>query len=194
MQVHHAVVVTSFDRDNIRTAHRKAMELFAGRHLEVTKPSFRGSFGISSFMVAPDGATPGTNTYEEHQRLRERFADWLRHNAGLVDFLEVDVPCNKTHGRHTVDEYRMKDGVREVFDKLFESGVTDVDSGEALTSVLELADGDYDDVRDALQAHFNVALKVDGKWFNTLREIHALLRVALRRDQSARRRRRVRNP
>ncbi len=79
----HKAIVVIGHREEITEAHQAATGLFpADGYPEVT-PVMLGSNSWASFMVAPDGCGIGGPTYEQAERDRDRFIDWLRSRPDL---------------------------------------------------------------------------------------------------------------
>jgi len=73
---HHGIVVTSWDRPLLLTAHGKACQVFPEGH--ITEPTEKQTNGYSSFLVAPDGSKEGWEESDEGDCRRREFIDWLR--------------------------------------------------------------------------------------------------------------------
>ncbi len=80
---HHAILVTSYNKEYAEEAHEKATEIFAGTE-DLTAGSLLPSPLMVSpansyytFVVPPDGSKEGWKTSDRGDECRERFVDWL---------------------------------------------------------------------------------------------------------------------
>jgi hypothetical protein len=115
---HHAIIVTSWDREAIKQAHTKARELLlAINHY----PKFRniseivdGAInGQCSFFIAPDGSKEGWQTSDQGDKMRADFIEYLestRYEDGSIALKYVEISFGE-------DDYRpsaiTKDGTIE---------------------------------------------------------------------------------
>lgn len=197
MKVHRAIVVTGFRKENVTAARRKAMEIFEGKECEVTRLTYRGAHGITSFMVAPDGTLDGSTNEARILRARQQYAEWLNANSGLFDFIEVEIPCkkaamdfppDKTPYRHlTGREQKYLRAVEVVLNRLFEPDppidieeVYENDIGRELDFELQ----DYIDVLVEIEKQLPIKFDDELKTiafrppFNTVRDILHLIHAA----------------
>lgn len=75
---HHAILVTTWDKEKATLAHQKAQEIFGDLVSELSKPvtnSFR------SFVVFPDGSNEGWETSDKGDENRANFKTWLDQQA-----------------------------------------------------------------------------------------------------------------
>ena len=75
-QVHHAIVVTSWDEKLLAEAHTKASEIFPQE--QVLPVSGESMNGYCSFMVAPDGSKEGWPQSDTGDARRQAFKAWLK--------------------------------------------------------------------------------------------------------------------
>jgi hypothetical protein len=105
--VHHAIVVTSWDKRAIEAARAKAVELFSAFSLFHGEPNLVSAMhkGVVnecySFLVAPDGSKEGWEESIVGDAAREGFVAWLeaqRHEDGStsVHYAEVKFGGDKT--------------------------------------------------------------------------------------------------
>jgi len=86
---HHAIVVTSWDKRSINTAHQKAKELFEGI-LEISNITSEVTNGYRSFLIPPDGSKEGWGTSDLGNEARNAFINWLKsQNNNYCDYAEV---------------------------------------------------------------------------------------------------------
>lgn len=87
---HHAIIVTSSDKESLATARGVANGLF-GTVSEIV-PSITN--GYASFLVAPDGSKDGWNDSELGDGARDAFVNWLdtqrfADGSTLLNWVEV---------------------------------------------------------------------------------------------------------
>lgn len=75
---HHAIVVTSWNREHLEAAFVEAARLFAGTEAKVSPPTAQGSNGYRSFFVAPDGSKEGWNESDAADLARDKLVAFLR--------------------------------------------------------------------------------------------------------------------
>jgi hypothetical protein len=86
--LHHAIVVTYWNRDDVEAAHAKAVEQFPARL--VTPVQGWASNAGASFAVFPDGSKEGWPASDTMDANRAAFIEWLRsEDGGYVDWIEV---------------------------------------------------------------------------------------------------------
>ena len=71
---HHAIVVTSWQREVLYLAAAKAREL----GLEVLGPSAEVTNGFATFIICPDGSNEGWDESDEFDAKREKFVAYLK--------------------------------------------------------------------------------------------------------------------
>lgn len=99
---HHAIVVTSWDKEALTKAHAQAQKMFDPVSAAcVSKGSSvvsavvdAGLNGYRSFLIAPDGSKEGWPESDAYDLARAEFVKWLnaqRHEDGstLLQFAEV---------------------------------------------------------------------------------------------------------
>ena len=173
------------------------MEIFEGKECEVTRLTYRGAHGITSFMVAPDGTLDSSTNEARILRARQQYMAWLNDNAGLFDFIEVEIPCkkaamdfpaDKTPYRHLSSrEQGYLRAVEVVLNRLFEpdpsisiEDVYDTDIGRELDFEAQ----DYIDVLVEIEKQLPITFDDEVKTaafrppFNTVRDILHLIRAA----------------
>lgn len=76
--VHHAILVTTFDEQRAKIAHKKAIEIFDNLVSEVVT-QMRESVvnGYHSFTVFPDGSKDGWTDSDTGDQHRAAFIEWL---------------------------------------------------------------------------------------------------------------------
>ena len=75
--VHHAVVVTSYHKEDIDRAYERAREIFS-----VVSPPLESVInGYWSFFIPPDGSKEGWAESDTGDAQRKRFAKWVRAQA-----------------------------------------------------------------------------------------------------------------
>ena len=79
---HHAIIVTSWDKESITAAHQKAQELFGatnflGRITEITDITPEVTNGYTSFLISPDGSKEWWETSDRGDHIRAKFIQWL---------------------------------------------------------------------------------------------------------------------
>ena len=75
---HHAIFVTTYDKEKAIAAHNKAKELFGDIVSELSKPAINGYI---SFVVFPDGSKEGWEPSDEGDENRDTFKAWLDQQA-----------------------------------------------------------------------------------------------------------------
>jgi len=70
---HHAIVVTSWDRERLDEAHAEASRIFA----DVTSIATGTAEGYQSFLIPPDGSKEGWRESDEGDDRRHEFLAWL---------------------------------------------------------------------------------------------------------------------
>jgi len=94
---HHAIIVTSWDQENLVKAHNQASSLIWQLELPhsmlgpILGPTVNG---MSTFLIAPDGSKEFWDTSENGDELRKQFTTWLdeqRYSDGssCLDWVEV---------------------------------------------------------------------------------------------------------
>lgn len=88
---HHAIVVTSWNKNHLYFAFHKACEIFSSKNISnVVGPLINGQ---SSFMIAPDGSKEGWEESDIGDVLRKRFMDWAgnigQEESPFFDAVEV---------------------------------------------------------------------------------------------------------
>jgi hypothetical protein len=117
---HHAIVVTSWDGEELKKAHKKAKKVFQknfeGRPY-IKPPICRVVSHIIeglankqySFFIAPDGSKEGWAASDDGDNARKEFLDWLQKSSNECDYVEVIFGEDCTHegivrSKHTDDE------------------------------------------------------------------------------------------
>lgn len=173
------------------------MEIFEGKECEVTRLTYRGSHGITSFMVAPDGTLAGSVNEAQILRARQQYMEWLNHNAGLFDFIEVEIPCKKSAMAFPADkvpythltgrEQKYLRAVEVVLNRLFEPDpeISVEESFEAdIGRELDFEPQDYINVLIEIEKQLPIKFDDDLKTvafrspFNTIRDILYLIHSA----------------
>ena len=86
----HAIVVTSWDKRSINTAHQKANKLFEGI-LKTTEITPEVTNGYRSFLIPPDGSKEGWSTSDLGDKARDKFINWLSSNkSNYCQYAEVN--------------------------------------------------------------------------------------------------------
>jgi len=70
---HHGIIVTAYDEDRIKAAHRKAQDI----GLDVTEIADSPVNGYRTFCVVPDGSKEGWTESKQGNQRRDAFAEWL---------------------------------------------------------------------------------------------------------------------
>lgn len=87
--IHHALVVTCWERKAVEAAHAKAAELFPGSILTPIMGVVANSG--ASFAIVPDGSKEGWPQSDEMDAARSAFIEWLRTpESRYVDWIEVE--------------------------------------------------------------------------------------------------------
>jgi hypothetical protein len=90
---HNAIIVTSFDLDQIKQCHKNAIDIFFDDHLKaapLVSDILEGVINNQySIFIAPDGSKEGWPESDEHDLKRESFIDWIKKNDMYVDYIEV---------------------------------------------------------------------------------------------------------
>lgn len=75
---HHAIVVTSWNRDAIFKAHFKATEIFKDTVSNIVDGMING---YMSFFVGPDGSKEGWTDSDKGDENRAAFIEWVNEQA-----------------------------------------------------------------------------------------------------------------
>jgi hypothetical protein len=78
VMVHHAIVVSSWNKEAIQAAHRHATELLEPLVTPIVTTEFNG---VGSFAVLPDGSKEGWGPSDEADEARATFDQYLRAQA-----------------------------------------------------------------------------------------------------------------
>lgn len=70
---HHAIIVTSWERESLEKAHAEAKATFP----DVTSIAKGTSNGYCSFLIPPDGSKEGWDESKDGDKRREDFLSWL---------------------------------------------------------------------------------------------------------------------
>ena len=81
---HHAIFITSFDEEGIKTAQEKAIELFGGQVSNIVK-SKRNKY--MSFFIGPDGSKEGWDASNEGDDKRKEYMEWIQQVNGTPFYL-----------------------------------------------------------------------------------------------------------
>lgn len=147
------------------------MDVFEGTECEVTRLTYRGLNGITTFMVAPDGSLPGSEHDNRAAILHEKYHEWLEKNSDLFDFTRVDIPCKKTsivppqYQREVYQVSNNRAGIEKAVESFLNS-TFDVDPPLVLREVmdsdlcaeLELVPGDYPEIINGIERLFSITL------------------------------------
>ena len=82
---HHAIVVTSYEREALELAHETASDIFGGAVSAIVDSPING---YASFFVPPDGSKEGWEVSNDGNCYRDRLIAWLEPLRGL-DWVEV---------------------------------------------------------------------------------------------------------
>ncbi len=82
---HHAIVVSSWNKEHIDAAHRVADEL----KMSVSEVVHSEMNGILSFFVAPDGSKEGWEDSDIGDVSRSTFKAWIRESGFYLKWVEV---------------------------------------------------------------------------------------------------------
>lgn len=88
---HHAIVVTSFDEEELEKARNKAVRLFNRPIGAIVKGTTNG---YATFVIPPDGSKEGWNTSELNNKKREKYIEWLKYErfddgTSVLDWVEL---------------------------------------------------------------------------------------------------------
>jgi hypothetical protein len=88
---HHAILITTFSEEDIKSAHEKAVEIFGDTVSEVRESKING---YRSFAVFPDGSKEGWTDSDAGDSQRAQFVAWLNEhryedNSTSYDWVEV---------------------------------------------------------------------------------------------------------
>jgi hypothetical protein len=72
---HNAIVVTSWEKDNIEKAHTKATKMFGRLVTNITEETISG---YRTFLIAPDGSKEGWDYSDKHDDLRAKYKLFLK--------------------------------------------------------------------------------------------------------------------
>ncbi len=109
---HHAIIVTSWDRELVEKAYLKAEEIFyVGFISNLTGPTTNG---YSSFFVPPDGSKEGWGESDIGDEKRRVFIDWLIEQAyddgsNCLEFVEVEFSNDDIGASVINDSYKKLD-------------------------------------------------------------------------------------
>lgn len=92
--VHHAILVTTFDEQAAKVAHKKASEIFDRLVSGITGISESLVNGYHSFAIFPDGSKDGWEDSDEGDEHRAAFVAWLEtqqyeDRSSRYDWVEV---------------------------------------------------------------------------------------------------------
>lgn len=109
---HHAIVVSSWNKELLEQAHDQAMTLCASV-TEITKETVNG---YSSFLVAPDGSKEGWDASDEGDVARAKLVKWLDEqryddDSTSLDWVEVQFADDDMHS-HIVHDSDDKARIR----------------------------------------------------------------------------------
>lgn len=98
MIIHHAIVVTSWDKKLLRKAHDKAEKVF----VNVSNIVDAYCNGYSSFFVAPDGSKEGWEDSLNGDARRQLFIRWIKSQAyddggNSLEYVEIEYGNDTTH-------------------------------------------------------------------------------------------------
>jgi hypothetical protein len=100
---HHAIVVTTWNRQQAERAHAKATEL----GMQVSEIITSHTNAQESFFVAPDGSKEGWSESDTGDQRRDAFIEFLRNDPdAYCHFAEVELDSDGDAarlGRHTWD-------------------------------------------------------------------------------------------
>lgn len=93
---HHFIIVTHYDEDEIREAHKKAKELFnldkfpepVNLVTEVIQSIANKQF---TFMIGPDGSKEGWETSDEYDEIRNEFTKYLTDSLLKFAVISMDI-------------------------------------------------------------------------------------------------------
>jgi len=83
---HHAIIVTSYNKEKIEKAHKKASTIF---QTSITPITTEATNGYTSFLIAPDGSKEGWDDSNKGDEARRLFIKWIRMNSSSLDYVEV---------------------------------------------------------------------------------------------------------
>lgn len=75
---HHSIAVSSYSKELIESAHKKASEIFKGLETEIKQSDFNKYF---AFFVIPDGSKEGWDESDLGDKKREVFINWINQQA-----------------------------------------------------------------------------------------------------------------
>lgn len=88
---HHAIVVSSYNKQTLEKAHKQAIEHF-GPLVSTVIPSLINTY--VSFFIAPDGSKEGWDESDSYDTKRSAFTEWLnrqRFSDGSTSLRWVEV-------------------------------------------------------------------------------------------------------
>jgi len=91
---HHAIIVTSWDKELLFKAHNRAIEIFDMETKSISEILTARCNDTYSFFISPDGSKEGWKESQEGDIHREQFKYWLKkqtHNDGSSSLSWVEV-------------------------------------------------------------------------------------------------------
>lgn len=88
---HSAIIVTSWDEENIKKTHEKACEMFGKLVTNITEQTING---YRTFLIAPDGSKEDWEDSNNYDILRKKYKSFLKalcygDGSSNIDYIEV---------------------------------------------------------------------------------------------------------
>lgn len=102
--MHHTIIVTSWDKERIKKAHKKACKVFP----TVSESIESQINGYESFFIPPDGSKEGWAESERGNENRQEFIEWLnsqKYEDGSTpfDWAEIQYGDDKNKDNKMID-------------------------------------------------------------------------------------------
>lgn len=104
---HHAIVVTSYSKDDILSAYNEASTI----GLQVIGPSATATNGYSSILICPDGSKEGWKTSNDGNEKRNIFKEWLR-GQWQLEWFEASYGNNDADAKITSNAWEEKEEIK----------------------------------------------------------------------------------
>lgn len=89
---HHAIIVTSFNKDYVDGARKQALELFDIAQVSEIITGVVNCY--YTFLIGPDGSKENWDTSDKYDGKRESFIEWLQQYDGFCTYVEVQYGCD----------------------------------------------------------------------------------------------------